>query len=63
MNHYPESILNLIREIAKLPGIGSKTAERLALHILRSPGREAEKLAGAIIELKEKPGCAAAAFP
>jgi recombination protein RecR len=54
MSHYPNSILNLIRQISKLPGIGAKTAERLALHILRSPGREAEQLAGAIIDLKEK---------
>ena len=54
MSHYPNSILNLIRQISKLPGIGEKTAERLALHILRSPGREAEQLAGAIIDLKEK---------
>ncbi len=54
MNHYPDSILNLIRQISKLPGIGEKTAERLALHILRSPGQEAAQLAGAIIDLKEK---------
>jgi len=54
MTHYPESILNLIRQIARLPGIGEKTAERLALHILRAPGPEAEQLAGAILELKAK---------
>jgi len=54
MNHYPDSILNLIRQISRLPGIGEKTAERLALHILRSPGREAEQLADAIRNLKEK---------
>ncbi len=54
MNHYPNSILNLIRQISKLPGIGEKTAERLVLHILRSPGRDAAQLAEAILELKEK---------
>jgi len=54
MNHYPNSILNLIRQISKLPGIGEKTAERLALHILKSPGREATQLADAIMDLKEK---------
>ena len=54
MQHYPDSILNLIRQISRLPGIGEKTAERLALHILRSPGREAEQLAAAIRDLKEK---------
>jgi len=54
MQHYPDSILNLIRQISRLPGIGEKTAERLALHILRSPGREAEQLAAAIRDLKER---------
>ncbi len=54
MTHYPDSILNLIRQISRLPGIGEKTAERLALHILRSPGREAEQLAAAIRDLKER---------
>lgn len=54
MQHYPDSILNLIRQISRLPGIGEKTAERLALHILRSPGREAAQLAAAIRDLKEK---------
>ncbi len=54
MQHYPDSILNVIRQISRLPGIGEKTAERLALHILRSPGQEAEQLAAAIHDLKEK---------
>lgn len=54
MQHYPDSILNLIRQISRLPGIGEKTAERLALHILRAPGQEAEQLAGAILDLKAK---------
>ncbi len=54
MNHYPDSILNLIRQISKLPGIGEKTAERLALHILKSTGQEATQLTKTIIDLKEK---------
>ena len=54
MSHYPPSILNLIKRIAKLPGIGEKTAERLALHILRSPRTEVEKLSNSIIAAKEK---------
>ncbi len=53
MSHYPPSILNLIKRIAKLPGIGEKTAERLALHILRSPRAEVEKLSNSIIAAKE----------
>jgi len=54
MNHYPQSILNLISALSKLPGIGKKTAERLAMHILRAPRREAEQLAAAILDLKNK---------
>ena len=52
MNYYPASIRNLIRQIAKLPGIGEKTAERLALHILKQPPRNAERLARSIVEVK-----------
>lgn len=35
MSHYPPSLISLINELAKLPGIGRKTAERLSMHILR----------------------------
>ncbi|MBC8198484.1 MAG: recombination protein RecR [Desulfobacterales bacterium] len=54
MSFYPSSILNLIRNISRLPGIGEKTAERLAMHILRAPRREAEQLARSILEMKDK---------
>ncbi len=54
MSHYPPSIMNLIKCIAKLPGIGEKTAERLAMHILRSPRKDAEQLTNSIREAKEK---------
>ncbi|MBF0201438.1 MAG: recombination protein RecR [Desulfamplus sp.] len=54
MNTYPESILKLIQSLATLPGIGRKTAERLALHILHAPLHEARTLASDILELKEK---------
>ncbi|QTA85995.1 recombination mediator RecR [Desulfonema magnum] len=54
MSHYPSSVLNLIKAFSKLPGIGEKTAERLAMHILRAPRREAENLSRSILELKEK---------
>ncbi len=54
MSFYPSSILNLIRNISMLPGIGEKTAERLAMHILRAPRREAEQLARSILEMKDK---------
>ena len=53
MNHYPSSILKLIKSLSKLPGIGEKTAERLAMHILRAPRREAEQLSNRIVEVKD----------
>jgi len=54
MNHYPSSILKLIKSLSRLPGIGEKTAERLAMHILRAPRREAEQLSSSIVEVKDK---------
>ena len=53
MNYYPPSILKLIKSLSKLPGIGEKTAERLAMHILRAPRREAEQLSKRIVEAKD----------
>src|SRR3712207_6567482 len=44
----------LVTELTRLPGIGSRTAQRLAFHILRAPEREARALAAAIGELKER---------
>ncbi|MEP0861238.1 MAG: recombination protein RecR [Ignavibacterium sp.] len=49
-----ETLLIAIEELSKLPGIGKKTAQRLALHIIKSDKESAEKLAKAIIDLKEK---------
>ena len=54
MSYYPASIQNLIKNIAKLPGIGEKTAERLALHILRAPPQEVEELAQSLLNIKDK---------
>ena len=54
MGYYPASIQKLIKNIARLPGIGEKTAERLALHLLRAPRQEAEELAQSILNLKDK---------
>lgn len=53
MSHYPASILRLIQEFSRLPGIGEKTAERLVMHVLRAPKKEVEALASALIGLKE----------
>ncbi len=52
--HYPLSILNLIKNLARLPGVGEKTAERLAMYILRSPLKEAEQLAASILDIRQK---------
>lgn len=54
MNHYPTSIRQVIKNLSKLPGIGEKTAERLAMYILRSSKSDAEQLARSIGELKDK---------
>ncbi len=54
MSYYPSSIMNLIRNITRLPGIGEKTAERLAMHILKVSRTEAEQLSLSIMELKDK---------
>jgi recombination protein RecR len=51
---YNQIIEKLIKELGRLPGIGAKTAERLALYILKSSPQEARALARAIIEVKEK---------
>lgn len=50
---YSQAILRLIQELGKLPGIGEKTAERLAFHLLAQPKDEGLKLADAIRALKE----------
>ncbi len=44
----------LVHELAKLPGIGERTATRLAFFILRQPGEYAQALSGALIDVKEK---------
>lgn len=51
---YAKPIDQLIEALSKLPGVGRKTATRLAFHILRSNTSEAEALAKAILDVKEK---------
>lgn len=62
MSYYPSSILNLIKSISRLPGIGEKTAERLAMHILHSSRKEAENLARGIMEVKDRTKLCARCF-
>lgn len=53
MNAYPQSVIKLINEFGKMPGIGQKTAERLACYILKLPAEEAMHLAYAIRDVKK----------
>ena len=45
---------NLVAQLTRLPGIGTRTAQRLAFHLLSAPKPEALALAGAIEEVKER---------
>ena len=54
MAAYAKPIDHLIEALARLPGIGKKTASRLAFHVLRSSSSEAQELARAILDVKEK---------
>ncbi len=53
MEYFALPLQNLIEEFEKLPGIGSKTAQRLAFFVLNQPKEKAEKFANAIISAKE----------
>ena len=49
-----DPLQRLVQELSRLPGIGEKTAARLAFHILRGPAAYAESLASAIVEVKQR---------
>lgn len=53
MEYFAAPLQNLIEEFEKLPGIGSKTAQRLAFHVLNQPEEKAEKFAHAILHAKK----------
>ncbi|ASS41139.1 recombination protein RecR [Eubacterium minutum ATCC 700079] len=53
MNQFPKPFGRLVGELAKLPGVGNKTAQRLAFHILSVSDREAEALASSIYDAKK----------
>ncbi len=57
-----ETLERLIQEFKRLPGVGAKTAERLAYHVLRSSDSEALGLASAIRDVKEKIGQCSVCF-
>src|SRR5260221_3962147 len=52
--YYAKPLARLVGELEKLPGIGPKSAQRLAFHLLRLPSEEARLLANAISQVKEQ---------
>jgi recombination protein RecR len=54
MSGYTQSIQNLMQELARLPGIGMRSAERIAFHLLKEKPEEAMKLADAIRDVKTR---------
>ena len=53
MDHFSGHIKELIEQLSSLPGVGNKTAQRLAFHIINMPEEKARALSDAIIEAKE----------
>lgn len=56
MPEFAEPLARLIQECKRLPGIGQKSAQRIAFHLLRSPREDAEQLAQAVLDVKDKLG-------
>lgn len=54
MNEFPESLEKLVNEFRRLPTIGKKTAQRLALHLVNRDPQQARDFAGALLEVAEK---------
>jgi recombination protein RecR len=59
---YAPPVQRLVTELSKLPGIGARTAQRLAFHILRASNDDASALAAAIVDVKEKIGLCEVCF-
>ncbi len=54
MRSIPDSIVRLIEEFSRFPGIGRKTAQRMAFHVLKSPNDQAVQLAQSVMDMKTK---------
>jgi recombination protein RecR len=54
MSYYAEPITRLLEELERLPGIGPKSAQRLAFHILKGDDASAQRLADALVEVKRQ---------
>ena len=59
MAEFAEPLARLIQECKRLPGIGQKSAQRIAFHLLRAPREDAERLSEAILDIKDKLGICA----
>ena len=59
MPDFAEPLERLIREVKRLPGIGQKSAQRIAFHILRAPKEDVERLAAALLDVKTRLGLCA----
>jgi recombination protein RecR len=62
VSSYAPPVQRLVTELSKLPGIGSRTAQRLAFHILRASSEDAAALSEAIAEVKERIGLCEVCF-
>jgi recombination protein RecR len=62
VNTFAPPVQRLVTELSRLPGIGTRTAQRLAFHILRASTEEATALAAAIVEVKERIGLCEVCF-
>jgi len=56
MPEFAEPLARLIQECKRLPGIGQKSAQRIAFHLLRAPREDAQNLAQAVLDIKDKLG-------
>ncbi len=54
VSNYAGPVQDLIDELGRLPGVGPKSAQRIAFHLLKLPRDDALRLAGAIVEVKDK---------
>ncbi len=54
MKDFAEPLARLVDELKRLPGIGQKSAQRIALHLERAPREDAERLATALLDVKDK---------
>jgi len=59
MPEFAEPLARLIQECKRLPGIGQKSAQRIAFHLLRAPREDAANLAQAVLDVKDKLGICA----